>query len=110
MLTKRIPSTEAQRDRLQPYKNELINLASSRVPFKQKQQILVQQGAGFIQDLLSPLLSGISWFLLYIWLKHALFHLLHVCQSVYINMLGKRQRTKEEKLFVLEQKSKDHAS
>ena len=64
VLTGCIPSTEAQRAKLRPYKENLYDLAESRVPFKQKKQILVQHGGGFIQDLLSPLVSGISLLLI----------------------------------------------
>ena len=64
VLTECIPCTEAQRKRLLPYEEELVDLAESHVPFKRKKQILVQHGGGFIQDLLSPLVSGISLLLI----------------------------------------------
>ena len=64
VLTECIPCTEAQRDRLLAYEKELVNLAGPHVPFRQKKQILVQHGGGFIQDLLSPLLGGISLLLI----------------------------------------------
>ena len=35
-----------------PYKDALVNLAETNVPFKTKKRILVQEGDGFIQDLL----------------------------------------------------------
>ena len=63
VLTECIPCTEAQRERLLPYKEELVDLAESHVPFRQKKQILVQHGGSFIQDILNPLLSGLSLFL-----------------------------------------------
>ncbi|CAH3179737.1 unnamed protein product, partial [Porites lobata] len=37
-----------------PYKDALVNLAETNVPYKTKKRILVQEGDGFIQDLLVP--------------------------------------------------------
>ncbi|CAH3181602.1 unnamed protein product, partial [Porites lobata] len=39
-----------------PYKDALVNLAETNVPYKTKKRILVQEGDGFIQDLLVPAL------------------------------------------------------
>ena len=64
VLTECVPCTEAQRDKLMQYKDELVDLAESHVPFRRKIQILVQHGGGFIQDLLSPLVSGIDLLLI----------------------------------------------
>ena len=36
------------------YKDALVNLAETNVPNKTKKRILVQEGDGFIQDLLVP--------------------------------------------------------
>ena len=57
-----IPCTEALRDRLSTYEKELVDLTRSRVPFRQKKQILIQYSGGFIQDLLTLLVSGSACF------------------------------------------------
>ena len=44
-----------------PYKDALVNLAETNVPYKTKKRILVHQGDGFIQDLLVPAVSSLQW-------------------------------------------------
>ena len=41
-----------KKDKLLPCKDVLISLAEPNVPYKKKKHILVQEGGGFIQDLL----------------------------------------------------------
>ena len=59
-----VPSSDAQWDRLQHYEGELCNLIGTKMPFKEKKKIISQTGAGFIEDVISPLLSGLSVILL----------------------------------------------
>ena len=59
-----IPFPEENRQKLHPYKDVLISLADPNVPYKKKKQILVQEGGGFIQDLLSPVISSLGFLLL----------------------------------------------
>ena len=49
---------------LLPYKDALISLAEPNVPYKKKKYILVQEGGGFIQDLLPPVISSLGFLLL----------------------------------------------
>ena len=47
-----------------PYKNALVNLAETNVPYKTKKRILVQEGDGFIQDLLLPAVRSLGFLML----------------------------------------------
>ena len=47
-----------------PYKDALISLAEPNVPYEKKKHILVQEGGGFIQDLLPPVISSLGFLLL----------------------------------------------
>ena len=42
----------------------LVNLAETNVPYKTKKRILVQEGDGFIQDLLVPAVTSLNYELL----------------------------------------------
>ena len=42
----------------------LVSLVESSVPYKKKKQTLAQEGGGFIQDLLIPVLTSIGPFML----------------------------------------------
>ena len=64
VLKESVPSSDAQWNRLQPNEDELCNLIDTKVPFKEKKKIINQTGAGFIEDVISPLLSGLSVILL----------------------------------------------
>ena len=57
VLKQYIPFPEEKRRKLLPYKDALISLAELNVPYKKKKHILVQEGGGFIQDLLPPCLG-----------------------------------------------------
>ena len=52
-----VPSTDQDKTNLWPHKDTLSTFADPATPFKEKRQLLVQEGGGFIQDLLSPLLA-----------------------------------------------------
>ena len=47
-----------------PYKDALVNLAETNVPYKTKKRILVQEGDGFIQDLLLPAVTSLGCLML----------------------------------------------
>ena len=42
----------------------LVNLAETNVPYKTKKRILVQEGDGFIQDLLAPAVTSLGFLML----------------------------------------------
>ena len=44
-----------------PYEDALVNLAETNVPYKTKKRILVQEGNGFIQDLLVPAVTSLGF-------------------------------------------------
>ena len=46
------------------YKDALVNLAETNVPYKTKKRILVQEGDGFIQDLLVPAVTSLEFLML----------------------------------------------
>ena len=64
VLKEYIPFPEENRQKLLPYKDALISLAEPHVPYKKKKHILVQEGGGFIQDLLPPVISSLGFLLL----------------------------------------------
>ena len=64
VLFQHIPFLEKNRQKLLPCKDALIILAEPNVPYKKKKYILVQEGGGFIQDLLSPVISSLGFLLL----------------------------------------------
>ena len=47
-----------------PYKDALVNLAETDVPYKTKKPILVQEGDGYIQDLLGPAVTSLGFLML----------------------------------------------
>ena len=47
-----------------PYKDALVNLAETNVPYKTKKRILVQEGDVFIQDLLVPAVTSLGFLML----------------------------------------------
>ena len=52
-----IPVPEENRQKLRPYKDALFNLAKPDVPYRKKKNILVQEGDGFVQEFLTPVIS-----------------------------------------------------
>ena len=64
VLKEYIPFPEENRQKFIPYKDALISLAEPNVPYKKIKHILVQEGGGFIQDLLPPVISSLGFLLL----------------------------------------------
>ena len=49
---------------LLPYKDALLDLASPDVSYKTKKRVLVQDGSGFIEDVLAPFVSSLGFLML----------------------------------------------
>ena len=64
VLNKIIPVSEEEKRRLFPHREAFSNLVNPKVPYKTKKQILVQEGSGFIQDLLTPVISSLGLLML----------------------------------------------
>ena len=64
VLDKYIPIPEGSRRKLLPYKETLSFLASPAVPYKSKKRMLVQDGDGFVQDLLVPAITTLGLMML----------------------------------------------
>ena len=64
VLLKHTPVSEEERLKVIQFKDALVNLAEVDVPYKTKEQTLVQEGFGFIQDLLTPVLSSLGFLML----------------------------------------------
>ena len=61
VLTENIPEVRAK---LLSHKDALVNLAQRNVPCKTKKRTLVQEGSGFIQELLTPVISSLGYLML----------------------------------------------
>ena len=61
LLMGHIPISEESKRVLLPYKDALLNLTSLNVPFKTKKRVLVQEGSGFIEDVLAPVVSSLRF-------------------------------------------------
>ena len=59
VLIRHIPISEENKRILLPYKDALLDLASPNVPYKTKKRVLVQEGSGFIEDVLAPVVSSL---------------------------------------------------
>ena len=59
-----MPVSEEDKLKLMPYKDALVKLAEANVPFKAKKRLLVQEGGGFIQELLTPVISSLGLLML----------------------------------------------
>ena len=59
-----IPVSKEVKRNLKKHADALVSLVESSVPFKTKKQTLAQEGGGFIQDLLIPVLTSIGPLLL----------------------------------------------
>ena len=59
-----IPISHEQKERLRGHVEDMRDLADPSVSFKTKKQLLAQQGGGFVGDVLSPLMSALSLFML----------------------------------------------
>ena len=64
ILMGQISIPEENKRILQSYKNALFDLARSDVPYKTKKRVLVQEGSGFIEDLLAPVVSSLGFLML----------------------------------------------
>ena len=59
-----IPIPEENKRILLPYKNALLDLARPNVPYKTRKRVLVQEGSGFIEDVLAPVVSSLGFLML----------------------------------------------
>ena len=59
-----IPIPEENKRILLPYKDALLNLDSPNVPYKTKKRVLVQEGTGFIEHVLAPVVSSLGFLML----------------------------------------------
>ena len=64
ILMGHIPIPEDNKRILLPYKDALLDLASPNVPYKTKKRVLVQEGSGFIEDVLAPVVSSLGFLML----------------------------------------------
>ena len=64
ILMRHVPIPKENKRILLPYKDALLNLASPNVPYKTKKQVLVQEGSGFIEDVLAPVFSSLGFLML----------------------------------------------
>ena len=65
MLHGNIPVSKEVKRSLKRHIDALVSLIESSVPYKTKKQTLAQEGGGFIQDLLIPVLTSIGPLMLY---------------------------------------------
>ena len=64
LLKGNIPISQRQKERLEPHKDDIRVLARASIPFKTKKKLLVQRGGGLVEEVLPPLMSALSLFLL----------------------------------------------
>ena len=64
VLHSHVPVTEEVRLKLIPYKDPIVDLVNPKIPYKYKKQILVQEGSGFIQDVLTPVITSLGFLML----------------------------------------------
>ena len=64
ILMGHIPISEENKRILLPHKDALLNLARPNVPYKTKKRVLVQEGSGFIEDVLAPVVSSLGFLML----------------------------------------------
>ena len=65
ILLGHIPIPEENKRVLLPYKDALLDLASPNVPYKTNTRVLVQEGSGFIEDVLASVVSSLGSLMLY---------------------------------------------
>ena len=63
VLHSHVPVTEQVRLKLIPYKDS-IDLVNPKVPYMYKKKLLVQEGSGFIQDVLTPVITSLGFLML----------------------------------------------
>ena len=54
LVMEHIPIPEENKRILMSYKDALLDLACPNVPWKTKKRVLLQEGSGFIEDVLAP--------------------------------------------------------
>ena len=64
ILMEHIPITTENKRILLPYKDALLNMARPNVPCKTKKRVLVQEGSGFIEGVLAPVVSSLGFLML----------------------------------------------
>ena len=64
ILMRHIPISEENKRILLPYKDASLDLASPNVPYKTKKRVLEQEGSGFIEDVLAPVVSSLGFLML----------------------------------------------
>ena len=64
ILIGHIPIPEENKRIFLPYKDVLLDLASPNVPYKTKKRLLVQEGSGFIEDVLGPVVLSLGFLML----------------------------------------------
>ena len=64
MPTGHISIPEENKRILQSYEVALLDLVRPNVPYKTKKRVLVQEGCGFIEDLVAPVVSSVGFLML----------------------------------------------
>ena len=64
ILMGHIPISEENKRILLPHKDALLNLARPNVPYKTKKRVHVQEGSGFIEDVLAPVVLSLGFLML----------------------------------------------
>ena len=64
MVVGHIPIPDENKRMLLPYKDALLDLVSPNVPYKTKKPVLVQEGSGFIEDVLALIVSSLGFLML----------------------------------------------
>ena len=64
VLMGHIPISEENNRILLPYKVALLDLASPDVPYKTKKRVVVQEGSGFIEEVLASVVSSLGFLML----------------------------------------------
>ena len=64
ILIGHIPIPEENKRIFLPYKDVLLDLNSPNVPYKTKKRLLVQEGSGFIEDVLGPVVLSLGFLML----------------------------------------------
>ena len=64
VLHSHVPVSEQVRLKRIPYKDSIVDLVNPKVPYKYNKQIFVQEGGGFIQDVLTPVITSLGFLML----------------------------------------------
>ena len=60
-MTWGLPLKKREIDDLRVHKKHLFRLVDDSVPYKEKKKVLVQHGAGFVDQLLKPVLTALAY-------------------------------------------------